>query len=467
MPRRVQLADHLTRGGTLKHLIIAVLLVLLAPLARAEHHVILITIDGLASYMLDDPLSPIPTIRRMAKEGTAAEGMRVSNPAVTWPNHTTLVTGVSPAKHSVLFNGVITRPDVGKPPVLKRELDMKDLVQVPTLFHLLHANKLRSAGVNWPCTRNSGLLEDDFSDVPTQVTHMTPRLKDEMIAQGWLKPDVTDATFRALSAAVKDQIWTATALHLIKARRPNFLAFHMLVTDGIQHKYGPQTPAAYTSVAQADAQMKDLLAALKEAGIDKDTTVIVLADHGFKSATKLVNPNVVFRKNGLVQTAALTIKNARAWSISEGGTALVYLNDPATKAADKAKVIELMKDHEGVADVIDAAVEHASLRMPDPAKNEQMADLILVAKDGYAFDNMAVGDLAVVSIVMNVHNVGHHGYISTDPRMNTLFVAWGRGVKRGHKIGTIDNVDVAPTIAKLLGLKMDSVDGRVITEMLE
>jgi predicted AlkP superfamily pyrophosphatase or phosphodiesterase len=452
-----------------KQLIAALLVVLLAPaVARAaERHVILITIDGLASYMLDDPLSPIPTIRKMAKEGTAAEGMRVSNPAVTWPNHTTLVTGVSPAKHSVLFNGVLTRPDVGKPVVVDMKRDMKDLVHAPTLFHLLHANNLRSAGVNWPCTRNSGLLEDDFCDVPTQVTHMTPRLKDEMIAQGWLKAGVTDETFRALSAAVKDQIWTATALNIIKSRKPNFLAFHMLVTDGIQHKYGPQTPAAYTAVAQADAQMKELLAALREAGIERDTTVIVLADHGFKSAGKLINPNVVFRKNGLVETAALTVKKARAWSLSEGGTALVYFTDPATKAADKAKVAELMKETEGVADVIDAAVEHASLRMPDPAKNEQMADLILVAKDGYAFNNLAVGEEVILPIVMNVHNVGHHGYISTDPRMNTLFVAWGRGVKKGGTIGTIDNVDVAPTIAELLGLKMESADGRVLREMLE
>lgn len=452
----------------MKQLVIACLVILLAPLvARAEHHVILITIDGLAAFMLDDPLSPIPTIRRMAKEGTAAEGMRVSNPAVTWPNHTTLITGVPPSKHSVLFNGVLTRPAAGKPVVVDMKRDMKDLVHAPTLFHLLHANKLRSAGVNWPCTRNSGLLEDDFCDVPTQVTHMTPRLKEEMIAQGWLKPGVTDETFRALSAAVKDQIWTATALNIIKARKPNFLAFHMLVTDGIQHKYGPQSPAAYTSVAQADAQMKDLLAALKEAGIERETTVIVLADHGFKSAGKLINPNVVFRKNGLVETAALTIKTARAWSLSEGGTALVYLTDPATKDADKAKVVELMKQTEGVADVLDAAVEHGNLRMPDPAKNPQMADLVLVAKDGYAFNNLAVGDQDILPIVMNVHNVGHHGYVASDPRMNTLFVAWGRGIRKGQKVGVVDNTDVAPTIAHLLGLTLESADGRVIKEMLE
>src|SRR5687768_12909992 len=77
--------------------------------ASTNHHVILITIDGLAAYYLTDAKAPIPTLRRLAAEGAVAEGMRVSNPAITWPNHTTLITGVQPAKHSVLFNGVLTR----------------------------------------------------------------------------------------------------------------------------------------------------------------------------------------------------------------------------------------------------------------------------------------------------------------------------------------------------------------------
>jgi predicted AlkP superfamily pyrophosphatase or phosphodiesterase len=79
-------------------------------LASTNHHVILITIDGLAAYYLTDPKAPMPILRKLAAEGTVAAGMRVSNPAITWPNHTTLVTGMHPAKHSVLFNGVLTPP---------------------------------------------------------------------------------------------------------------------------------------------------------------------------------------------------------------------------------------------------------------------------------------------------------------------------------------------------------------------
>src|SRR5437870_5181082 len=74
-----------------------------------DRHVVLITLDGFAAYMFWDAKTPIPKIRQLAAEGVASEGMRVSNPTVTWPNHTTLVTGVRAAKHSVLYNGILER----------------------------------------------------------------------------------------------------------------------------------------------------------------------------------------------------------------------------------------------------------------------------------------------------------------------------------------------------------------------
>ena len=73
----------------------------------SSNHVLLITIDGAGAFYLSDSNAPLPTLRRLAREGAVAEGMQVASPAVTWPNHTTLVTGVGPDQHSVLFNGVV------------------------------------------------------------------------------------------------------------------------------------------------------------------------------------------------------------------------------------------------------------------------------------------------------------------------------------------------------------------------
>src|SRR5579871_1960840 len=108
---------------------------ILAGTARAadDRHVILITMDGFPAYVYQDPRAPIPTIRKLAAEGVAAEGMKVANPSVTWPNHTTLVTGVYPAKHSVLFNGLMVRGVAGQVGRIDPDRTQAGLVAVPTL----------------------------------------------------------------------------------------------------------------------------------------------------------------------------------------------------------------------------------------------------------------------------------------------------------------------------------------------
>lgn len=443
----------------------AVLGLCLSAFASTNQHVVLITIDGLAAYYLSDPQAPLPTLRRLASEGAQAEGLRVSNPSVTWPNHTTLVTGVHPEKHSVLFNGVLTRLGSGKSVLVDGRHDKTELVAVPTLYDRLHEVGYRTANINWPCTRNAATLDDNFPDVPEQISYTTPRLRAELVSAGILE-EGNDANFRNKSAAARDRIWTAAATHIIRERRPNFMLFHMLITDSLQHQYGPQSAAAYTAVGLADAQLAEILQAINAAGIGERTTIFVTSDHGFDKASKIINPNVILRKAGLLRPGPPpSFSRVRAQAISEGGTALVYLTDPETAKEDRAKVIALFREQEGIAEVL-AAESFATLHLPDPAKNRQMADLILVPKAGYGFSNEANGEESVTEVQGAPGNQGQHGFLATNPRMNGVFVAWGHGIKAGVKLGLVDNIDIAPTIAALLGEKFPSADGQVLREIL-
>lgn len=425
--------------------------------ASTNHHVILITIDGLAASYLSDPQAPIPTLRKLAAEGAVAEGLRVSNPSVTWPNHTTLVTGVHPEKHSVLFNGVLTRLGPGELVTIDGKRDKSELVAVPTLYDQLHHAGYRTAGVNWPATRRAPTLDDDFPDVPEQISHTTPRLRVQLVHAGILA-DATDATFRAQSAAARDQIWTGAAVHLLRTRRPNLLLFHLLITDTIQHRHGPHSPAAYTAIALADAHLADIVRTLSETGLRARSTIFVTSDHGFEQPTKLICPNVVFRKAGLSRPGP----RQRAQALSEGGTAFVYLTSPETIEEDRAKVIKLLRAHEGIAEILKPE-NFPALHLPDPVKNRQMGDLILVAKEGYAFSNESFEDESITEIKFPA---GSHGYLASNPKMNGVFVAWGRGIKPGVKLGMVDNIDVAPTIAELFGQNLPTADGKVLREIL-
>jgi predicted AlkP superfamily pyrophosphatase or phosphodiesterase len=421
-------------------------------------HVVLITIDGLAAFYLADPQAPLPTLRKLAAEGASAEALRVSNPSTTWPNHTTLVTGVHSEKHSVLFNGLLVRNGPGEPVGIEAERDRGDLVAVPTIYDHLHRVGYRTAAINWPCTRGATTLDDNFPDAPDRIARTTPRLRAELVRAGILE-DVEDASFLRKSAAAADQAWCAAALHLLRTRPPNLLLLHLLATDAIQHRYGPNSPAAYTALALADAQIALVLRALDSPGLSERTTLLVVSDHGFSRPLKLINPNVILRKAGLLRPGP----RRRAQSVSEGGTAFVYLTDPRSVKEDRAKVIALLGGVEGIQEIVEPS-HYDPLHLPVPARNSQMGDLLLVAREGYAFSDEFMEDEVITPLPVSL---GSHGYLSSVPQMNGVFVAWGRRIKPGTKLGLVDNIDVAPTIAVLLGENLPSADGKVLREIFD
>ena len=295
--------------------------------------------------------------------------------------------------------------------------------------------------------------------------HTTPRLRQELVELGIL-PEGTDASFRALGQPRYDEVWTKAACHVIRMRQPHLLLVHLLNTDGIHHRYGPETAASYTALALADCYVGQILDALEMAGIRKNTSLFVVADHGFSSVRHLLEPHVLFARAGLLQArgTANRIAKAPAMVVAEGGTGMIYLTDPATREADRKTVTQLLLGQEGVADVI-GPDRYPALGLPVPEQNPQMPDLMLLARDGYAVSDRAQGDNLVVPVTGDAE-VGAHAYLASNPNMNALFVASGRGLKHGLKIGLLDNIDVAPTIAHLLGHELPGVDGKPISEIL-
>jgi hypothetical protein len=51
--------------------------------------------------------------------------------------------------------------------------------------------------------------------------------------------------------------------------------------------------------------------------------------------------------------------------------------------------------------------------------------------------------------------------------MRAIFIAAGKGIRKGVKLGVVRNLDLAPTAARLLGLELKDVEGRVLEEILE
>jgi len=59
-----------------------------------------------------------------------------------------------------------------------------------------------------------------------------------------------------------------------------------------------------------------------------------------------------------------------------------------------------------------------------------------------------------------------HGYLPSHPLMYPALILSGKGISKGKQLGHVHNLDVAPTIAHLLGLKMEGISGRLLKEAL-
>lgn len=428
--------------------------------AVAGNHVVIITLDGFPGWALDDPYLPVPTLRRLAARGALAGGMRPVNPSVTWPNHTAIVTGVAPAKHRVLFNGTLVR-DSGVPPRVEPWRDKKEMVHAPTLYDVVHDKGMTTAQVDWVAILNAASIDWEFPERPERP-ETKPAIVREMVATGAIAQRDVD-TFGAQSIVWKDEMWTNAAIHILRRHHPNLLLFHLLALDSIQHRYGPRTPAATVTMARLDSQVARLVTTIEETGMMPSTTVFVLSDHGFKSVKKHILPNVALREAGLVTLDGGKVTSTEVYTVAEGGTALVYVTAPDPDGGLLRRARQALSGLEGIDKVVEPA-EYGSYGLPQPSVDPQAGALFLSAKNGYAFSGGATGENTVVDAPEG--SLGTHGYVSTDSDIQALFIAAGRGIKPGVTLKTVDNLDVAPTAARLLGVQMNNLDGKVLTQIL-
>jgi len=435
--------------------IVAISLWLFAPiLASAQSSnrtVVVISLDGFPAYALKDPLLPVSTLRRLMAEGAYADSMRPINPTVTWPNHTTIVTGVNAIQHQVLFNGLLSAADPHQPPKIEPWRPKKLMVHSPTVYDLAFQAGMVTAQVDWVAIYDAKTITWQFAEKPDPEG----KIERELIAADVVTKEQLGA-FSHQNSAWQDRIWADAAVDILEKHAPNLLLVHFLTLDSTNHEFGPGSGASYTAMAFLDDRVKQILGGIGKSGRASQTTVFIVSDHGFLSVQKEIRLNVLLRQKGFARAGGGSV-----WVIPDGGVAMVYVTDPAQRDALLPQLRTLFQNLEGV-DHIYGASEFASLGLPTRAQSDQAPDLLLSAKQGYLF-----GDGTTGGVVSPSKDRGAHGYLSDDPAMQAIFIASGAAIKKGVRLTQISNVDIAPTIATLLGLNMKNTSGHTIREILE
>ncbi len=428
-------------------------------------HVVLISVDGLSASYLSDPRAEMPNLRGIADQGASASGMMTTFPSVTWPSHTSLVTGMRAARHGVIGNTVWNREKNGPVKYIgDPELTKDQSIQVPTLYDVAHQNGMTTASIIWPCSNGAKTLDWIIPDSNKPELHQrytTPGLAEDLakadidISQlgewGWGKQYSTQ----------RDIVYANAVQHLLKRHNINLILLHLITPDGVEHAYGPNTPQAFQAVAESDQRIGEIWAALQQPPFLGESALFIVSDHGFAAYQKLIRPNVILSELGLIESDNDNkITDRSAWCVAQGGSAFIYILDENRREELIETLTKEFTEVEGIQAIMHPA-EFVELGLPSPDENPEAPDLVLTTGPGYSFADDVSGEVVVDA----GGNKGTHGHDPRPDYMHATFVAAGAGIQPGAKLGVINNVDVAPTIAYLMGFDMEA-DGHVLHEAL-
>jgi predicted AlkP superfamily pyrophosphatase or phosphodiesterase len=256
----------------------------------------------------------------------------------------------------------------------------------------------------------------------------------------------------------RDRMYAQMATHVITKHRPNVMLIHLIELDHVNHQKGPRSPESYAAVAFQDELVKQIFDAANAAFPGKHT-FIVASDHGFMPYQQQIQANVLLKQEGLIKVEGTKVVERKAWALGQ----FVYVLDQPRRAELVKSLAAKLRAVEGVESVVEEK-DFAKIGLVTQDANPHMPNLVINPKQGYSTSDTVVGEL-LVSPKSEITK-GAHGHDPGHPLMHASFVAWGVGIKPGAVVKEIRNLDVAPTMAHLLGLEMKGVDGRVLTEML-
>ncbi|HSC28086.1 MAG TPA: ectonucleotide pyrophosphatase/phosphodiesterase [Vicinamibacterales bacterium] len=424
-------------------------------------HVILVSIDGVAAFHLDNAAIELPNLRALAAAGAAAESSETVFPSMTHPSHTTLITGVTPRRHGVVDNTVEDRRTGRR--FHMTNLPRRESIRVPTIFDVVHVSGRRTAAFFWPETRDDPAIDDNVAEVfrpdgRPDPSAVTPGLLEELRAAG-VPIDGYYAFYDDPHAhGAADVALTKAAAHVFSRRRPALTAIHLLVTDKVQHDFGPAHYLSAAALTTADYCVGLLRQAVADAGLAADTAFIIAADHGFVTVRDEMNLRPALADPALDGHVEW---RADKWFVF---ARLLQSFDPARHGAALDRVLARVAAVPGVARVI-RPDDFAALGYPDDADNPYAPGQYIIVAD-IGLHLVVDPDDSALARRPKARPYHGHGYLPDHPTMYPLLILSGAGIAPGRRLGHVRNIDVAPTIAALLGLEFSGADGGVLTEAL-
>lgn len=426
-------------------------------MAQSTKHVILISIDGLRPEFYLDTRWPTPNLQQLKVEGVYAERVKSVFPSYTYPSHTAMLTGALPARSGIYYNAPMGSTG-------DWNWFMKD-IKMPTLWQALAEKGLTTSAVQWPVSVGDGITYNvpeiwDNKHPEDRITvtrkYATKGLVEEieMNATGKLNGENMSEEYVSMDINAGRM-----AAYIFKTYKPNFMALHFACVDGAQHGVGREGKEVTLALAAADRAIGDVLESVERSGLKDSTTVLIIGDHGFMDINSVLRPNVWLKENNLLGTGA---NDWKAKFQPAGGSAFLYLQDKNDKKTFE-KVMKLLNDLPYSRRKLFTVYDRARL---DEMGADTNAALALGAVPGIAFSGGATNQSGTVLPDTGAATGGHHGYDPNFPEMYTGFIAHGAGINHDVTISKMGVEDIAPLVARLLGIEFNCPDGILLPGIL-
>jgi predicted AlkP superfamily pyrophosphatase or phosphodiesterase len=374
----------------------------LAPcVAHAAPTVILLSWDGVRH---DQPERAATTaLARMQRDGARAERLVPVFPSSTFPGHVSLATGTYPDRHGILDNQFFDR-ERGE-------------------FQMANDAAWIEAEPLWAAAERQGVPAAVYFWVGSETDWRGRGARHRM------------APFDSRVSEAEKVRQIVRWLDLPGPDRPRLIMAWWHGTDDKGHARGPADASVARALLAQASELATLLAALDARDAWRDTTLLLVSDHGMTE----VSQNVPLR-------TALRDAGVEARVVAGGAVGHVFLADLAQRERAEQALAKLPGIQTWRREALPAA-----LRLRHPTRT---GDLVVVASPPYALRESPFVERASRALASPLGwKRGLHGYSPDHPDMGGIFFALGRGVPPGARLGAVRMIDVAPTVARLLGIE--------------
>jgi len=378
----------------------ALAVALTAGMASGAPTVILLSWDGMRH---DGPdRAGAPALERIRREGARAERLLPVFPSNTFPAHVSLATGTYPDRHGIVDNVFLDR---GRGPF--RKSDDASWIDAEPLWIAAERQGVPTAVFFWVGSATDWRGQRPRYRVTPFDSGVGEERKVEQIL-GWLD--------------------------LPEAERPRLVMAWWHGADATGHAYGPDASSVRDALREQASHLARLLEGIDARKRWSETTLLLVSDHGM---TNVVG-EVALRQR--VEAAGVAARVTGSGAVSH-----VFLEDPSDRERLEGELarVEHITLHRG-----EALPDDLRLRHP-----RRTGDLVVLADPGHVFRVGTWRQRTWRSIRRLLgQRTGSHGYAPDHPDMAGVFLALGRGVRAGTRLGVVRQVDVAATATRLLGI---------------